>query len=68
MYPGMDDLVFTEWWRQALQQVAKQYHKVSTLVILVVWWTWKHRNGYVFKGTSPNVNRNMQYGVGRGQR
>jgi hypothetical protein len=35
----------------------------SKLVISVVWWTWKHRNGCTFKGTSTNVNRNKQYGV-----
>lgn len=32
----------------------------NSLVILVAWEIWKHRNDYVFNGVSPNVNLVVQ--------
>jgi hypothetical protein len=32
----------------------------NTLVILVAWWIWKHRNSCVFDGASPSVARIIQ--------
>jgi hypothetical protein len=29
----------------------------NSLVILVAWWLWKHRNACVFEGASPNINK-----------
>ena len=32
------------WWRQVLRQLDKQHQKgLNTLVVLVIWWIWKHR-------------------------
>jgi hypothetical protein len=40
----------------------------NTLVILVAWWIWKHRNACVFYGVSPNCNRSRRMpGFGRWQ-
>jgi hypothetical protein len=32
----------------------------NTLVVLVAWWIWKHRNSCVFDDASPSVARIMQ--------
>jgi hypothetical protein len=32
----------------------------NTLVILVAWWIWKHRNVCIFDGVSPNTNTVLQ--------
>ena len=38
-----------DWWRLALQHVRKHHHKgFNSLVVLVAWWIWKHRNGCIF--------------------
>jgi hypothetical protein len=45
--PGLDALSFIEWWRHAMQQIEKQHRKgFNSLVLLVTWWIWKHRNIY----------------------
>ena len=52
--PSQDDLVFQEWWRLALTRVLEQQQKgFNSLVILVAWWLWKHRNACVFDRTPP---------------
>jgi hypothetical protein len=59
--PGPDALSFIEWWHHAMQQIEKQHRKgFNSLVVLVAWWIWKHRNACVFEGTSSNVNALMQ--------
>jgi hypothetical protein len=32
----------------------------NSLVILVAWWFWKHRNACVFYGASPNISAILQ--------
>ncbi|KAJ1269315.1 hypothetical protein BS78_07G202400, partial [Paspalum vaginatum] len=55
--PGLSDNIFIEWWHQAAQQVPRQSHKgFNSLVVLVAWWIWKHRNGCVFEGASPSFD------------
>ena len=59
--PGPDALSFIEWWHHAMQQIEKQHRKgFNSLVVLVAWWIWKHRNACVFEGASPNVNALVQ--------
>ena len=44
-----------------MQQIEKQHRKgFNSLVVLVAWWIWKHRNACVFEGASPNVNALVQ--------
>jgi hypothetical protein len=33
----------------------------NTLVILVAWWIWKHRNACVLDGVSPNTSSVLQH-------
>ena len=59
--PGWNDKIFADWWLQAVQRVPSQSRKgFNSLVVLVSWWIWKHRNGCVFEGTSPRFDVIMQ--------
>ncbi|WVZ97154.1 hypothetical protein U9M48_042709 [Paspalum notatum var. saurae] len=54
---GLSDNIFVEWWRQATQQVPRHSRKgFNSLVVLVAWWIWKHKNMCVFKGASPSLD------------
>ncbi|WVZ88496.1 hypothetical protein U9M48_035013 [Paspalum notatum var. saurae] len=47
---------FTCWWRQSVKRVGKDMRKgLNSLIILVAWQIWKHRNSCVFEGTRPCV-------------
>jgi hypothetical protein len=53
--------LFQEWWRTATQMVPKQHRSgFHSLVILVAWWLWKHRNVCVFEKASPSVQKVIQ--------
>ena len=46
------------WWCHALalQMVPNLPRKgFNSLVVLVAWWIWKHMNGCIFEGFSPNL-------------
>ena len=61
--PEPDFLSFIEWCCFAIQQIEKHHRKgFNSLVVMVAWWIWRHRNACVFEGigTSPNVNDLMQ--------
>lgn len=54
---GMDVSVLQEWWSIAENQVPKVQKKgFNSLVILVAWYLWKHRNSCIFYGASPNCS------------
>jgi hypothetical protein len=60
--PGLATTTFQDWWREAECQVPKnQKRGFNSLVILVAWWLWKHRNECVFDGASPNISVIMQH-------
>jgi hypothetical protein len=45
-----------QWWKSyndQLQQIAKK--GFNSLIILVLWSIWNHRNRCVFDGLSPNL-------------
>ena len=45
-----------QWWKgynDQLQQIAKK--GFNSLIILVLWSIWNHRNRCVFDGLSPNL-------------
>jgi len=59
--PGWNDKIFADWWLHAEQRVPSESRKgFNSLVVLVAWCIWKHRNGCVFEGTSPSFNVIMQ--------
>jgi hypothetical protein len=52
--PGVS--VFQEWWKAAVLKVPKQKRGgFNSMVTLVAWWLWKHRNACVFDKVSPSV-------------
>jgi len=54
--PGLENCNFTDWWCHALQMVPNLPRKgFNSLVVLVAWWIWKHMNGCIFEGFSPNL-------------
>jgi hypothetical protein len=43
--PGLETSMFQDWWSMAEGLVPVLHREgFNTLVILVAWWIWKHRN------------------------
>jgi hypothetical protein len=55
--PQLGDLSFDDWWDQSSKRVEGQNRKsLNSLIILVAWSLWNHRNGCVFDGRQPSLN------------
>ena len=55
--PQPDVRTFSVWWSWAASSLPKEKRKgFNSLVILVAWILWKHRNGCVFEGLNPSVS------------
>jgi hypothetical protein len=49
---------FSNWWCQSIKKVEKSLRKgLNSLIILVAWEIWKHRNACVFEGVVPCTQR-----------
>ncbi|CAN6231704.1 unnamed protein product [Urochloa humidicola] len=47
---------FSKWWWSAITMVPKEVRKgLNSLIILVAWEVWKHRNSCVFDGARPCI-------------
>jgi hypothetical protein len=47
---------FSGWWRKVIRAVPKEACKgLNSLIILVAWEIWKHRNDCVFKNSRPSL-------------
>lgn len=47
---------FPSWWRRAISSVPKEVRKgFNSLIILIAWEVWKHRNDCVFDNSRPNI-------------
>ncbi|WVZ63192.1 hypothetical protein U9M48_012845 [Paspalum notatum var. saurae] len=58
---------FSNWWGQSIKSVEKAIRKgLNSLVILVAWEIWKHRNACVFEGVVPCVQQVRQAMVEEG--
>jgi hypothetical protein len=58
--PNHDAPGFSAWWSRAVRRVPKEKRKgLNSLIILVIWFLWKHRNACVFDGVflSPQESR-----------
>ncbi|GJN36984.1 hypothetical protein PR202_gb25893 [Eleusine coracana subsp. coracana] len=52
------DTIFDAWWGNTSSVVPELQKKgLNSLVMLGAWTLWTHRNGIVFDGLSPNLNR-----------
>jgi len=49
---------FSNWWCQSIKSVGKNLRKgLNSLILLVAWEIWKHRNACVFEGAVPCVQQ-----------
>jgi hypothetical protein len=56
MAPQPDVRTFSAWWCWAASSLLKEKMKgFNSLVILVAWTIWKHRNECVFEGFNSSV-------------
>ena len=47
---------FSGWWKRTTAAVPKDLRKgLNSLIILVAWEIWKHRNSCVFDGATPSI-------------
>lgn len=54
--PGQHEVKFTLWWRRAHMRADPDCRKgLNSLIQLVAWLIWKHRNRTVFDGTPPDI-------------
>jgi hypothetical protein len=59
--PPRIDSHFNSWWCRASATLPKDERKgFNSLVVLVVWELWKHRNACVFQGSRPAVQSVVQ--------
>lgn len=56
LVPSPNERKFIHWWRRAQKRVGDQARKgFNSLVQLVAWQVWKHRNACIFDAKSPNL-------------
>ena len=56
--PDNNAIVFQDWWREAVLRVPKERRGgFNSLVALVAWSLWKHRNACVFDNVPPSVTK-----------
>ena len=56
--PDNNAVVLQDWWREAVLRVPKERRGgFNSLVALVAWWLWKHRNACVFDNVPPSVTK-----------
>ena len=59
--PLPHDQVFHDWWASAEARVPKPARSgFNSLVVLVAWSLWKHRNAAIFEGAAPSLVRVAQ--------
>ncbi|WVZ70115.1 hypothetical protein U9M48_018809 [Paspalum notatum var. saurae] len=58
--PQSDTRIFSGWWSLAANRVSGELKRVNSLIILVAWELWKHRNACVFEGASLIVSVVLQ--------
>jgi hypothetical protein len=56
--PSLGEDNFQVWWQRAEQNVPKQRRKgFNSVVCLVAWWLWKHRNYCVFDEGAADISK-----------
>jgi len=59
--PTTSTTSFSAWWSTTIKHVPKDHRKgLNSLIILVTWEIWKHRNACVFQGSRPSVQLLLQ--------
>ena len=59
--PQPSDTHFSSWWCKSINGLPKDPKKgLNSLIIMVAWELWKHRNFCVFEGGSPSIQLVLQ--------
>ena len=59
--PATSTTSFSAWWSLTIKSVPKDRRRgLNSLIILVTWEIWKHRNACVFEGARPSVQLLLQ--------
>ena len=59
--PTAESSSFSAWWCNTIRAVPKDKRKgLNSLIILVAWEVWKHRNSYMFEGARPSIQILLQ--------
>jgi hypothetical protein len=54
--PQPGELSFDDWWDQSSKRVEGQVRQgLNSIIVLVAWSLWNHRNCCVFDGQQPNL-------------
>lgn len=54
--PNQSTSKFSCWWASMIKGRQKKMKKgLNSLIILLTWEIWKHRNEYAFNGATPNI-------------
>jgi hypothetical protein len=61
--PKHEDMIFQDWCCSRIESLVPKIQRkgFNTMVILVAWWLWKHRNAYVFDGIAPSTGTILQH-------
>ena len=55
--PNILDSSFPKWWRKTTKLVPKEKRQgLNSLIILIAWEIWKHRNTCVFENERPCIS------------
>jgi hypothetical protein len=58
--PQMEDSSFEDWWQRVSSKVDRLVKEgLNSIIILVAWTLWNHRNHCVFDGLHPNLHALM---------
>jgi hypothetical protein len=59
--PTAESSSFPAWWCNTIQAAPKDMWKgLNSLIILVAWEVWKHRNSCVLEGIRPSIQILLQ--------
>lgn len=59
--PQQSDSRFSSWWCKSIKGLPKDPKRgLNSLIFLVAWELWKHRNFCVFEGGSPSIQLVLQ--------
>jgi hypothetical protein len=57
--PGRNERSFANWCAKTVRKVKEWKKAANSLIILIAWVIWKHRNACVFDGSSPSISDDL---------
>ena len=60
--PQPSNVCFSSWWRKSVAAAPRETRKgLNSLIILVAWELWKHRNACVFEKKRPSIQEVLRF-------